>query len=359
MIMKRINYILSFAAALSLAACDVTVIDGPLPSDIAENNSISVVKGNVVFSPDGGAGYVVVKTEGNVTARSTREWVSVECFGDSVAVNCQSHYEDLASRYAQVVVYNTKDSVVLNVHQAGAINLGFDDSGVFTNHEEGMGEITFNSNMLPRVESSVKWVTTEVMKNRILVYFQKNESEEYRDGVLTCKLGPTTYKVPVGQLEARDILGVRNWNITGTLMDGSTLALKGVISKSGLNYTMAITGTNINWSMPATVTGNQLNIPLGTSIGRYSADGRNYYVIPAVGEGTNTGSTQTLSVTGNAGFAMSRNPETDKWVGSVNLKPFAELYGEPVFRFEYWLNSTKTGVSSGGFRFRELTIQQQ
>lgn len=347
------------AAAFLAAACDITVVDGPLPSDIAGKSTISVVKGNVVFTPDESDGYVIVKSESAVRAYATKDWVQVECFGDSVAVKAESNYDDIASRYAQVIVHNDKDSVELNVVQAGAINLGFDDSGVFLGHEGGTGEIQFNSNMIPRVESNVKWASTVVMKNCILVTLEQNESEEFRDGILTCKLGPDTYKVPIGQLEPKDVLGNRNWNINGTLVDGGTLSLKGLISKSGTNYTMTLTGTGINWSFPATVTGNQLNIPLGTSIGRYSADGRNYYVVPAVGNGTQTGTSSTLSTSGNAGFAMRCDSESGKWSGKINLNPFAEMYIDPVFRFEFWLNSTRTGVSSGGFRFSELSIQQQ
>lgn len=355
--MKRYLYIL--AACFAMYSCDKTVIDGGLPANVGGKNSIEVVKSSIIFSPDVSEGYVLVRTDGPVTARSTRSWCTVECFGDSVAVKTTSNYDDLDSRYAQVIVYHQGDSVALNVHQEGPLTASFDDSAVVLGHEGGDAEFAYRSNMIAEVTSDVSWATVEAERNVVKVHVRRNNTEEYRAGELTCRLGNVTYKVTVAQLDPTEILSRRNWKLDGVLMDGTKLSLTGVLSKLGANYTMTLTGTGISWSFPATVTKNQLNIPLGTSIGRYEADGRNYHIIPAVGEGENVGTETTLATTGTVGLEMLIDRNTGKWQGNLNMKPFISQFTEPVFRFEYWLNSYKGGQSSGGFRFRELTIAQQ
>lgn len=355
--MKRHLYILM--ACVAICSCDKTVIDGELPSNVGGKNSIEVLKSSIIFSPDASEGYVLVRTDGKITARSNRDWCSVECFGDSVAVKTTANHDDLSNRYAQVFIYHKKDSVALNVHQESPLTASFDDSAVVLGYEGGDGEIIYRSNMTAEVTSNVSWAMAEAGKDRISVHIKRNNAEEYRAGVLTCKLGSETYKVPVMQLEPAEILSKRNWKLEGTLMDGSPLSLTGVLSKLGSNYTMKLTGTGIDWSFPASVTKNNLNIPLGNSIGRYEADGKSYHIIPAVGNGEANGSAATLETTGTIGLSMLLDSKTGKWQGTLNIKPFETQFEEPVFRFEYWLNSSKIGLSTGGFRLKELNISQQ
>ncbi len=356
--MKRYLYIL-MACTAAICSCDKTVIDGELPSNVGGKNSIEVLKSSIIFSPDASEGYVLVKAEGSISARSNRNWCSVECFGDSVAVKTSANHADLSNRYAQVIIYHKKDSVALNVHQEGPLTASFDDSAVVLGYAGGEGEIVYRSNMIAEVTSNVPWATAEAEKDRIAVHIKRNNAEEYRAGVLTCRLGTETYKVPVVQLDPAEILSKRNWKLEGTLMDGSTLSLTGVLSKLGSNYTMKLTGDGIDWSFPASVTKNELNIPLGNSIGRYETGGRNYHIIPAVGNGEANGSVTTLETTGTIGLSMLIDSKTGKWQGTLQTKPFEKQFDEPVFRFEYWLNSSKTGMSSGGFRLKELSISQQ
>lgn len=356
--MKRFIYIL-FAACLVLVSCDRTVIDGELPSDVTGKNSIVVLRSSLIFSPDESEGYVIVKSEDNIEAASTKEWCKVEVFGDSVAVKTTSNYGHLDSRYAQVILTNKNSKVAMNVHQEGPLTLAFDDAPLVLTHDGGDAEFSYKSNMLADVTSNVSWATVESEKNLVKVHIRRNATGAYRAGELNCKLGTQTYKVTVAQLDPVEILSKRNWKLTGTLMDDSKLELTGVITKRGTNYTMALTGTGIEWSFPATVTLNQLNIPLGTSIGRYTADGRNYHIFPMVGDGEKNGAAADMAATGSAGLAMLVNPDTGKWEGSLYMKTFESQFTEPVFRFEYWLNSYKGGLSSGGFRFKELTIAQQ
>ncbi len=355
--MKRYLYIL--AACFAMYSCDKTVIDGGLPANVGGKNSIEVVKSSIIFSPDVSEGYVLVRTDGPVTARSTRSWCTVECFGDSVAVKTTSNYDDLDSRYAQVIVYHQGDSVALNVHQEGPLTASFDDSAVVLGHEGGDAEFAYRSNMIAEVTSDVSWATVEAERNVVKVHVRRNNTEEYRAGELTCRLGNVTYKVTVAQLDPTEILSRRNWKLDGVLMDGTKLSLTGVLSKLGANYTMTLTGTGISWSFPATVTKNQLNIPLGTSIGRYTSGGINYYVFPVVGDGEENATSSSMVSLGNIGFTMTCDELSGKWSGNLNLKPFVDQLEKPVFRFEYWVNSSKTGYSSGGLRFRELTIAQQ
>lgn len=342
-------------ACVAVYSCDKTVIDGELPSNVGGKNSIDVLKSSIIFSPDASEGYVLVKAEGKITARSNRDWCSVECFGDSVAVRTAANHNDLSNRYAQVIIYHKKDSVALNVHQEGPLTASFDDSAVVLGYAGGEGEIVYRSNMIADVTSNVSWATAEAEKGRIVVYIKRNNAEEYRAGVLTCKLGSEIYKVPVVQLDPVEILSKRNWKLEGTLMDGSSFSLTGVISKLGSNYTMKLTGNSIDWSCPVSVIRNELSLTLGQSIGTYNK----YYVFPAVGEGEEIGTSSSMRVSGPAGFVMSIDKDNGKWTGGINVKPFANQFAEPVFRFEYWVNSSLNGYSSGGFRFKELTVTQQ
>lgn len=356
--MKRYFCILSLTG-LVLTSCDKTVIDGELPSDIGGKNSIEVLRSSIVFSPDGGDGYVVVKTEGPITARSTREkWCSVDCFGDSVAVHTQNNYGSLDTRFAQVIIYHGKDSVALNVHQEGPMTVSFDDSAVVFDYEAGEGEIKFRSNMLPEVTSNVNWATAEISKNLIKVNVRRNTTQSFRSGVLTCKLGTETYKVTVMQLDAAEILTKRNWKVEGTLTNGNKITMTGLLSRSGSNYVMALTGNGINWSWNTGMNGNTLTIPLGTSIGRYLVDENNYYVFPMVGEGDNAGTASEMVSGETAGFSMNYDKNADRWSGTFQTQTYTQ-FQNPTFRFEYWINSSHTGISSGGLRFRELTITQQ
>lgn len=356
--MKRYIYILC-AACLALVSCDKTVIDGELPSDVAGNNSIEVLRSSLILSPDASEGYVIVKADGEVTAQSDRDWCTVEVFGDSVAVKTTSNYNHLDSRYAQVILTDNVSKLPLNVHQSAPLTKYFDESGVVLGHEGGDAEFSYKSNMKPVVTSSVAWATAEVGTDAVKVHIENNASKEYRAGELSCKLGNETFKVVVAQFEAADILSNKDWKIDGVLLDGTELPLTGTITKAGDKYTMALSGTGISWSFPVTVSGNLLNIPLGSSIGRYSADERNYYVFPVVADGAENGEASSMSIKGDIGFSMSKDSESGKWQGTLNLQPFEESYSNPVFRFEFWRTAFKMGVSSGGFRFKELTITQQ
>lgn len=353
--MKKYFCILSFC--LAAAACDMTVIDGDLPSGIIGKNSIEVLKSSIIFSPDAGEGYVLVKAEGRISAKSTREWCDVVCYGDSVAISTVDNHSNLESRYAQVIIYHQGDSVALSVQQAGPITKAFDTSAVVFDHEAGDGEIHFDSNMIPEVKSDVSWLTAEAETNVIKVHVRRNSSEIFRVGTLTCKLGPEIRTVSVMQLEPSEILSKRNWKVSGTLADGSSKNFTGTLSKTGSNYTMALTGTGINWTFSTGLNKNIMTIPLGSSIGTYNADERNYYVIPAIGADENTEASGKI-VSGIAGFTMDYDKSTDKWSGSVDLSAYADSYAEPMFCFEYWLNRMANGYSSGGLRFKELTIEQ-
>lgn len=355
--MKRYFSIIPFLC-LALAACDETVIDGELPTDIGGKNSIEVLRSSTIFSPDAGEGYVIVKTEGSISARSTREWCTVECFGDSVAVTTTDNHASLDTRYAQVIIYHQKDSVALNVHQEGPMTVSFDESTVVFDYNAGEGEILFRSNMLPEVTSNVSWATAEVSKNVVKVSVKRNTTQAFRTGVLTCKLGPDTYKVTVMQLDPTEILSKRNWKLEGTLTDGTPVSMTGVLSKSGANYTMTLTGTGISWSWTTGMNKNLLTLPLGSSIGRYSADERSYYVFPMVGEGDASGNASDMVSSGIAGFVMDYDKTSGKWTGTFDMSVY-EDFQNPVFRFEYWINSSHTGFSSGGLRFKELTLKQQ
>lgn len=354
--MKKYFCILSFC--LAVAACDLTVIDGDLPSDIGGANSIKVLKSNIIFSPDAGEGYVLVKTEGRISAKSTKEWCNVVCYGDSVAISTTDNHANLESRYAQVIIYHQGDSVALSVQQAGPITKAFDTSAVVFDHEAGDGTIVFDSNMIPEITSNVNWASADAEKNKITVHVRRNSSETFRSGTLTCKLGPESYTVTVMQLEPSEILSKRNWKVTGTLAEGGSMSFTGVLSKAGANYTMTLTGNNINWAYTTGLEKNIMTIPLGSSIGRHNADDRIYYVVPAVGDGTENGSASDMTVSGIDGFKMDYDKNTDKWSGEFDLAAYGDLYGNPVFRFEYWLNSAHTGTSSGGLRFKELKIEQ-
>lgn len=358
--MKR--YIITSATLLllGLVSCDRTVIEGGLPDDVATEKSISVLRSSTILSPDSSEGYVIVKAGGEVTATSDRNWCTVTCYGDSVAVKTTSNYDHLDSRYAQVRIYdNGADFVSVTVQQAGPLTKSFDDSAIVLGHEGGDAEFSYNSNMTAEVSSSVSWATAEVEANVVKVHVGDNASKEYREGELSCRLGTETYKVVVAQFETADILSNRNWKFDGVLMDGSDFSLDGTITKVADRYTMSLSGTDISWSFPATVTGNRLNVPLGSSIGRYAADNRNYYVFPVVGEGDKSGEVSSMTAEGSIGFTMRLDKESGKWQGSLDLKPFTGKYENPVFRFEFWRTSFKNGNSSGGFRFKELNISQQ
>ncbi len=343
------NIIFSVAAAcLAFCACDRTVIDGELNFGLADKLTISVVKNNASFSPDGGDGFIIVKSESAFTASSNRDWCTLKAENDSIAVSVEP-YDGSNSRFSSVVVKNEAgDSVTVSVHQAGVIIQSINLDGAYCNNAGGNVIVTYSANLTPKLSSDVDWAVPSVVEEGINIAFSENASGSFRKGSVSCVLGPKTYEIPVAQLDSTEILGIKNWELDGVIAPGDTMKFTGTITRKMTGYGVKLVATDISWTYDAMVSGNKFGIPLGTSIGRYKPAATNYYVIPVVAEGTSPINAGDGIDSGYFYIPLDKESADSNWQGKVE---------NANLRFEFWALASRPAASEGGFRFKDVILK--
>ena len=172
--MKKIFNILLAAAVLFTAfSCDVI----PQPDNDASGSqyqagpALEILSKNVVFSPEGGSGTIVVNTGETLTASADRPWISVSVSGSTVTLTVDRN-ETIESRYSTISLKAGKAVAEITAQQFG-INSAYmwDESYTFP-YPGGELDLPWGDPGTVWVDvSAAKWVSASVDNENHLIHF--------------------------------------------------------------------------------------------------------------------------------------------------------------------------------------------
>ena len=352
--------ILSFAAAAVLSACRQDE-----PVYIEPDTMLGVKASSLVYQPDGGTGTITLDTDQPLTAESVQPWCKTSVSGNVVTVTADP-YSGLETRYSTVTVRSGDKSVSLVAHQYGVIVRSFDFGDISTGNAAFEKEFTFDANTSRlEVTSDSEWVTTEVEGNKLTVKVAENASMDFREAVLTWKIGEMTDHFSVIQFDAVDagLLGSWKWHggnaatsrhtdfpmdATFAREDDGSFSL--ALNVSSRTYVIDLKIPDVQFA------GKTVSVPLGGQIGTYTIvkTGAGYYVYLLVADGAAAVKYNDAVHEGRFIFNLSRD-EGGKWHATAANPDFADK----TLRLEMWTSENHLGSSDSQLALLDVYLDQQ
>ena len=192
--MKRITNLLLAAAVLFTAfSCDLIPQPDNQPdgSKYAAAPALQILSKNVVFTPEGGSGLIVVNTKDQVSAWSERPWAALSISDNRVTVTVPRN-ESLESRYSTVTLKAGGATAEIIVQQFG-VNSAYlwDDSYTFPYPG---GELTLPYSEVGTVKVAIEgtsWIAADVDEQAKTIHFTVSKSiyNYKRTGTVTVTIG--------------------------------------------------------------------------------------------------------------------------------------------------------------------------
>ena len=182
--MKKYLYILLAGAALMAVSCQEEQ-----PTFVVHDN-ITVVSQNLLFSPEGGSGTIVVEADASVTATADRPWCTVSVSGMNITVTVPE-WNEKESRYAKITIKSGLEQISLTAQQFGEIMGGFDVTDISAPFDGSVQVINFVSNLPVTMTPDRSWihVTVDPEKGTIQVEVDKNDEAGTRTGAINYTVG--------------------------------------------------------------------------------------------------------------------------------------------------------------------------
>ena len=196
--MKRYFYIIiAIVSSLMLASCQKVV--QPDGSQYAGDPALEVLSKSVVFTPQGGSGFIVVSTNEKVIASSERPWLSCSVAGNRISLTAERN-ESLESRYSTMTIVAGDASATVMVQQFGITSdLLWDASYDFP---YGGGEVKLNFVESGTVKVAIdqpKWISAEVGDQELTITVAKNAYNSPREGKVTVTVADAVREVGIVQ----------------------------------------------------------------------------------------------------------------------------------------------------------------
>ena len=208
---KYFSIILTLAAALGVFSCQTEKdADG---SQYLPGPALEIVSKDVIFTPQGGSGSIVVNTQETLTAVTDRPWAVLSVSGNRVTVTVNRN-ESLESRYATIQLFAGTATAEIQAQQFGVNSAhAWDDTYTFP-YGGGELDLPYAENGTVWVDvSEVDWIMAVVDQENHLIHFTvaKNLYNVERVGHVT---------VTIGDDYARDITFVQAKNPAGMTPGG-------------------------------------------------------------------------------------------------------------------------------------------
>ena len=188
--MKKIfSILLILTAALGVFSCQAEKdADG---SRYLAGPALEIVSKDVVFSPQGGTGSIVVNTRETLSASADRSWAVLSVSGNRVTITVDRN-ESLESRYSSIKLSAGGATAEITAQQFG-INSAYawDDTYTFP-FGGGELDLSYGENGTVWVDvSDVNWITAVVDEKNHLIHFTvaKNIYNSERVGHVTVAVG--------------------------------------------------------------------------------------------------------------------------------------------------------------------------
>ena len=208
---KLLSILLSLVAAMGVFSCQTEKdADG---SQYLPGPALEIVSKDVIFTPQGGSGSIVVNTQETLTAVTDRPWAVLSVSGNRVTVTVNRN-ESLESRYATIQLFAGTATAEIQAQQFGINSAhAWDDTYTFP-YGGGELDLPYAENGTVWVDvSEVDWIMAVVDQENHLIHFtvSKNLYNVERVGHVT---------VTIGDDYARDITFVQAKNPTGMTPGG-------------------------------------------------------------------------------------------------------------------------------------------
>lgn len=182
------------------------------------NDNIKIVSQDLVFSPQGGNGTIVVEAESAVTATADRPWCTVTVSGMNIAVTVPE-WNGKENRYAKITIQSGKDVISVTAQQYGEVIGGLDMTDITSPAEGSVKEISFVSNLPVSMTSNESWIHVAVDEEHqvVKITVDKNTQPGTRTGVINYSIGNHSGTFNVLQYP-ETILDLNGW--TASVIDG-------------------------------------------------------------------------------------------------------------------------------------------
>ena len=188
--MKKIfSILLTLTAALCVYSCQTEKdADG---SQYLAGPALEIVSKDVVFTPQGGSGAIVVNTRETLSASADRPWAVLTVAGNRVTVTVDRN-ESLESRYTTIKLSAGGATAEIQAQQFGINSAhAWDDTYTFP-YGGGELDLPYGENGTVWVDvSEVNWITASVDDENLLIHFTvaKNIYNVERVGHVTVTIG--------------------------------------------------------------------------------------------------------------------------------------------------------------------------
>ena len=205
--MKKIfSILLTLTAALGVFSCQTEKdADG---SQYLAGPALEIISKDVVFSPQGGTGSIVVNTQDNLTAIADRSWAILSVSGNRVTITV-SRNESLESRYSSITLSAGGATAEIMAQQFGINSAhAWDDTYTFP-YGGGELDLPYGENGTVWVDvSEVDWITATVDEENHLIHFTVAKSIYNYE-----RVGHVT--VTIGDDYARELTFIQQKNPAG------------------------------------------------------------------------------------------------------------------------------------------------
>lgn len=267
--MKKLKFLILIATILfSVTSCDDSN-DGT-GSVVYEKNPIKITSVERLFNPEGGTNSITVNK--NIqTAYSSESWAEVSVTDSTVKVKAAEN-NGRFNRHANIVLKaSEKDSTIVTVTQKGLIFSIGNKTDFVVGNDAIQEKVSLITNTTVIIKFAPDWVNPEITDDGILLNIKKNESGEFRKGVVTFAAGSNEVSVSVLQGSAENLSG--SYNFFGTDASGNQVSLSAnLIYKDG---SVTLTFPDLNWSFTCPLTDDlYFDLPTLTYVGTYDK----YYI---------------------------------------------------------------------------------
>ena len=188
--MKKIFYLITLlTASLAVFSCSKEKdADG---SRYLADPALKIISKDVVFTPTGGSGSIVVNTTETITATTDRPWLTLSVTGNRVVLTVGRN-ESLESRYAEVKIRTGSASADIMAQQFGTNSAhAWEDSYTFP-YTGGDIDLPYGEDGTVWVDvSSAGWITARVDEaNRLITFTAAKSLFNYeREATVTVNIG--------------------------------------------------------------------------------------------------------------------------------------------------------------------------
>lgn len=235
--------------ALSLfafSACKGTEPEEPETQEPA----LSVVKSTLAIPAKGGEATIDIKSEGVVLAKTDASWLNVSVDGKKVIASAEANLS-LQSRYAQVVVNGSGESVTLTVQQFGMKTTGFAPEDITVDYHAAKVVYNYDYDEMLEASCDASWITLDVTENALNIAIAQDATEatisdKQRTAVISWSLGMDSGEIAVVQHHQNFMQADPNWTVSylgvqdykGDMVEEiqNTVAQPGISGKYAITY---------------------------------------------------------------------------------------------------------------------------